>query len=98
MASLNDPPPSAVQADIDSLQRHLGEVLPSKRIDENLLIATWNLRAFSSLTRKWTAGDDDCPKRDLPWLRAIGEIIRRVDIVALQEVKGDLRALRDLVK
>jgi hypothetical protein len=52
LASLNDPPPPAVQADIDSLLRHLAEVLPSKRLDENLLIATWNLRAFSSLTRK----------------------------------------------
>jgi endonuclease/exonuclease/phosphatase family metal-dependent hydrolase len=31
-------------------------------------------------------------------LLAIGEIIRRFDVVALQEVKGDLRALRDLMK
>ena len=97
MASLDDPPPAAVQADIDALRRHLADVLPSKRLDENLLIATWNLRAFSSLTRKWTAGDDDSPKRDLRGLRAIGEIIRRFDIIAVQEVKGDLRALRDLI-
>jgi len=98
MPNLHDTPPAAVQADIDALRQHLTEVLPSKRLDENLLIATWNLRAFSSLTRKWTAGDDDSPKRDLRGLRAIGEIIRRFDVIALQEVKGDLRALRDLVK
>jgi hypothetical protein len=98
MPQLHDPPPPTVQADIDSLRQHLAEALPSKRLDENLLIATWNLRAFSSLTRDWTAGGDDSPKRDLRGLRAIGEIIRRFDIIALQEVKGDLHALRDLVK
>jgi hypothetical protein len=98
MASLHDTPPPAVQADIDALRRHLADALPAKRLDENLLIATWNLRAFGSLTRQWTAGDADSPKRDLRGLRAIGEIIRRFDIIALQEVKGDLRALRDLIK
>jgi len=98
MPYLHDVPPAAVQADIDALRQHLVEFLPSKRLDENLLIATWNLRVFSSLTREWTAGDDDSPKRDLRGLRAIGEIIRRFDVVALQEVKGDLRALRDLIK
>jgi hypothetical protein len=82
MPNLHDTPPSAVQADIDSLRHHLVETLPSKRLDENLLIATWNLRAFSSLTRKWTAGEDDSPKRDLRGLRAIGEIVRRFDIIA----------------
>ena len=79
MRNLHDTPTPTVQANIDSLQRHLGEVLPYNRLDENLLIATWNLRAFSSLTREWTAGDDDSPKRDLRGLRAIGEIIRRFD-------------------
>jgi endonuclease/exonuclease/phosphatase family metal-dependent hydrolase len=97
MPRLDDPAPAAVQADRDALCRHLGEALPSKRLDENLLIATWNLRSFSSLTREWTAGDGDSPKRDLRGLLAIGEIIRRFDVIALQEVKGDLRALRDLV-
>jgi hypothetical protein len=98
MPNIHDTPPPAVQADINSLRQHLAGLLPSKRLDENLLIATWNLRAFPSLTRKWTAEDGDSPKRDLRGLWAIGEIIRRFDIVALQEVKGDLRALRDLVK
>ena len=45
--------PAAVQADIDALRRRLAEILPSKRLDENLLIATWNLRSFASLTREW---------------------------------------------
>jgi endonuclease/exonuclease/phosphatase family metal-dependent hydrolase len=87
-----------VQADIDALREHLSAAIPSKRLDENLLIATWNLRSFASLTREWTSGDADSPKRDLRGLLAIGEIIRRFDVVAIQEVKGDLRALRDLMK
>jgi endonuclease/exonuclease/phosphatase family metal-dependent hydrolase len=64
-------------------------------LDENLLIATWKIRGLTSLTRKWTAGDADSPKRDLRGLLAIGEIIRRFDVIAVQEVKGDLR---DLIK
>lgn len=98
MPHLDDPAPAPVQADRDALRRHLVDVLPSKRLDENLLIATWNLRSFASLTREWTAGDRDSPKRDLRGLLAIGEIVRRFDVIALQEVKGDLRALRDLLK
>jgi hypothetical protein len=98
MPRLHDVPPAAVRADIESLQRYLAEVVPSKRLDENLLIATWNIRGFALLTREWTAGDADSPKRDLRGLLAIGEIIRRFDVIAIQEVKGDLRALRDLMK
>ena len=98
MPRLHDVPPSAVRTDIESLHQSLKGVVPSKRLDENLLIATWNIRGFASLTREWTAGDTDSPKRDLRGLLAIGEIIRRFDVVAVQEVKGDLRALRDLMK
>jgi exonuclease III len=98
MPRLNDAPPAAVRADIESLQHYLAETVPSKRLDENLLIATWNIRGFASLTRKWTAGNSDSPKRDLRGLLAIGEIIRRFDVIAVQEVKGNLRSLRDLMK
>jgi exonuclease III len=98
MPHLHDQPPETVQADIAALRRHLGETLPSKRLDENLLIATWNLRSFASLPREWTAGEGDSPKRDLRGLLAIGTILRRFDVIAVQEVKGDLRALRDLMK
>jgi hypothetical protein len=98
MPSIRDQPPSAIQGDLDALQKYLSDTIPSKRLDENLLMATWNIRAFASLTRKWTAGESDSPKRDLRGLLAIGEIVRRFDVVALQEVKGNLRALRDLMK
>ncbi|MBR0567591.1 endonuclease/exonuclease/phosphatase family protein [Azoarcus sp. L1K30] len=98
MPLIDDLPPPAVQSDMDALRTYLGETVPSKRLDENLLIATWNIRGFGSLTREWTATEHHSPKRDLRGLLAIGEIIRRFDVVAVQEVKGDLRALRDLLK
>ena len=96
MATINDNPPAAVQSDLDSLRAALNAQIPPKTLD-NLLIATWNIRSFSSLTRKWTASGSDSPKRDLRALRAIIDILSRFDVIAIQEVKGDLRALRDTI-
>lgn len=98
MPEITDTPPSSVQSDLTVLQSHLDGHVPAKATNQNLLIATWNLRAFASLNRVWTAGSKDSPKRDLRGLLAIGEIVRRFDVIALQEVKGDLRALRDLLR
>ena len=95
---ITDTPPAEVQADLHSLEAALDATIPAKQAGQNLLIATWNLRAFASLTRKWTASASDDPKRDLRGLRAIGDIVSRFDVVAIQEVKGDLRALRDLMR
>ena len=97
MPVITDTPPVAVQADLDSLRAQLDTRIPVKAAD-NLLIATWNIRSFASLTRKWTAGSSDNPKRDLRGLRAIIEILSRFDVIAIQEVKGDLRALRDTMQ
>lgn len=96
MSSIHDEPLAAVQNDLASLTQALDSAIPAKT-DTNLLIATWNIRRFGSLTRKWTAGPSDIPKRDLRGLRAICEIISRFDVIAIQEVTGDLRSLRDMV-
>jgi endonuclease/exonuclease/phosphatase family metal-dependent hydrolase len=98
MATIFDTPPATVQADLTALSTALDAAIPPKRPDENILIATWNLCAFASLTRKWTATQNDSPKRDLRALRAIIDIVSRFDVVAIQEVKGDLRSLRDMMK
>ena len=87
----------AVQRDVSALKDALNAQVPAKH-DDNLLLATWNIRSFSSLTRKWTASGNDSPKRDLRGLRAIIEILSRFDVIAIQEVKGDLRALRDTMR
>ena len=97
-ASVLDPPPEPVARELARLREAVDAAIPRKQLDHNLLIATWNLRLFGSLTRKWTAGDDDSPKRDLRGLLAIKTIVERFDVIALQEVMGDLRALRDLLR
>ena len=76
----------------------LDEELPAKELDRNLLIATWNIRAFGGLTEKWESTEEDTPKRDLHSLLCIAEIVSRFDVVAVQEVKDDLKALRHLLK
>lgn len=97
MPTILDTPPGAVQNDLDSLAVALDANVPAKAAD-NLLIATWNIRSFASLTRKWTATSSDSPKRDLRGLRAIIEVLSRFDVVAIQELRGDLRALRDTIR
>ena len=51
MPDITDPPPPAVARDIAALRAHLDQRVPQKQPGQNLLIATWNLRAFASLTR-----------------------------------------------
>lgn len=97
MPTITDRPPAKVRADLERLSAALGAAIPAKGAD-NLLLATWNIRVFASLTRKWTAASGDSPKRDLRGLRAIIEILSRFDVIAIQEVKGDLRALRDTLR
>ncbi len=89
-----DSPPSSVQDDLDDLNNALNSTIPAKATD-NILIATWNIRKFGSLTRKWLPTGNYSPKRDLRALRTIIDIISRFDVVAIQEVTGDLRAIRD---
>lgn len=98
MPAVTDTPPPAVQADLEALEATLKQELPSRALDENLLIATWNLRHFGGLTEKWVSGPDDVPKRDLHSIHAIARIIRRFDVIALQEVRGNLKALRHTMK
>nr|WP_227378448.1 endonuclease/exonuclease/phosphatase family protein [Haladaptatus halobius] len=94
MPHMTDTPPDDVQADLDAFTTSLDEAIPPRIVDENLLIGTWNIREFGDLTEKWLAGDGDSPKRDLHSLRVIAEVIRRFDIIAIQEVTGALKALR----
>jgi endonuclease/exonuclease/phosphatase family metal-dependent hydrolase len=94
MPRVTDPPPPDIAAELAELQRVLDENIPAKALDRNLLIATWNIRGFGNLTEKWVSGPNDSPKRDLHAVRCIAEIISRFDVIAIQEVKGNLKALR----
>ena len=98
MYTINDIPPPEVQNNLNLLKADLDSKIPFKKLDQNLLIATWNIRAFGNITRKWESQDADTPKRDLHSVLCIAEIISRFDIIAVQEVKDNLRGLRDTLK
>jgi endonuclease/exonuclease/phosphatase family metal-dependent hydrolase len=63
-----------------------------------VLIGTWNIRDFSGLTAAWQSGARANPKRNLTDVCAIAEIVSRFDVVAIQEVRNDLTALRTLMR
>jgi exonuclease III len=98
MPTILDPIPSEVQTDLNLLKTDLDLKIPSKKLEKNLLIATWNIRAFGSLTEKWKSGIKDSPKRDLHAAHCIAEILMRFDVIAVQEVKANLKALRHVIK
>jgi endonuclease/exonuclease/phosphatase family metal-dependent hydrolase len=98
MPHVTDTPPEPVREDLGLLDAALDESLPPRVLDRTLLIGTWNVRHFGGLTEKWEATDADSPKRDLQSILTIAEIIRRFDVVALQEARGDLKALRHTMK
>ena len=98
MPKILDTPPKEVQRNIEVLKLDLDSKIPSKKLDKNLLIASWNIRAFGNLTRKWDSDNNDSPKRDLHSILCIAEIIKRFDVIAIQEVKANIRALRDTMK
>jgi len=57
--------------------------IPRREVDENVLIATWNIAQFSE-------------KKEDRALQYIADICERFDIIAIQEVKTDLRGLSRL--
>ncbi len=98
MATVTDQPPAVVQVVLAAVRSALDATIPAKALDRNLLIGTWNLRAFGDLTPKWQSEAGDSPKRDLGSLLCIAEIVSRFDVVAVQEVRGNLKCLRDTMK
>ncbi len=57
--------------------------IPNRRVDENLLLATWNIQKFGS-------------KKSDRALQYIADICERFDIIALQEIQTNLRGLSKL--
>ncbi len=98
MPKITDLPPKYVRTELEKLRETLNIYIPPKRLDQNLLIATWNIRAFGNLTRKWTSSGDDSPKRDLQSALTIAEVLSRFDVIAVQEIKANIRAFRDTLK
>ncbi len=57
--------------------------IPRREVDENVIVATWNIAQFSNTKTKRS-------------LQYIADICERFDVVAIQEVKTDLRGLSKL--
>ena len=70
------------------LRQQLDEDIPPKTVENTLLLATWNIREFDS-----SAYGDRVPEA----FYYIAEIVARFDLVAIQEVRQDLRALNKLM-
>jgi len=58
--------------------------IPPRSVDENLILATWNIQHFSE-------------KKSSRSLQYIADIIERFDIIAIQELKSDLRGFKRLM-
>ncbi len=83
--------------DVVRLRRRLDSgVIPPRRTDWNILVATWNLRAFADVFESWDENAGS-PKRNLRAMAAIAEIVQRFNVVAIQEVKRNTRAIRMLL-
>ncbi len=91
-------PPDNIRTELEELRSALDRDVPAKIPDRNVLIATWNLRAFGDLKESWETGEKDTPKRNLHALRCIMEIVSRFDVVAIQEVRDNLKCLRHMMK
>lgn len=91
--------PDAVAEEMQALRDRLDQVVPVKRtVDRNILIATWNIRAFGGVSQTWVSGDSVSPKRNWRGMHAIAEIISRFDVIAIQEIKPDLTGMRALMQ
>ncbi len=91
-------PPQQVAAQVAALESVLDGTVPAKATGGNIIVGTWNLRAFSSLTKDWETAKGVSPKRNFADIHYIATFIRRCDVVAVQEVRGNLRALRRVLE
>ena len=90
------PPPPDVAGQLEALSRVLDRQLQAKTAT-NLLVATWNVRAFDRFEAKWRSVSGDSPIRDRSNVACIAEIVRRFDVVAIQEVRRSARAFQTMM-
>jgi exonuclease III len=86
------PMPVEVAGDVDRIKAALKLAIPDKA-NANLLIGTWNIRAFGGLAKRWDSTAADSPRRDWHALSCIAEVIKRFDVTAIQETRRDTTAL-----
>jgi endonuclease/exonuclease/phosphatase family metal-dependent hydrolase len=90
--------PRPVVEDIARLRRRIDAVqFPPKVVDGNLVVGTWNIRSFGRVHEKWEENPGS-PKRNLRAMATIAEVVKRFDVIAIQEVKWDTSAIRMLLE
>src|SRR4051794_35875351 len=67
-------------------------------LSNNMVIGTWNVRAFDRVSPVWRSGVGDSPIRDLSNVVCIAEILRCFDVVAVQEVRQSAMAFRAAIE
>jgi endonuclease/exonuclease/phosphatase family metal-dependent hydrolase len=72
---------------LQRLRRHLGHAIPQRTLQETLLLATWNIREFDS-----RAYGPRLPEA----MHYIAEICAHFDVIAVQEVRKELDALKHI--
>lgn len=85
----NNPDSKRIIEGLERLREQLDSDIPGRSLDATFRLATWNIREFDSPAY----GD-----RTEDALYYIAEIISRFDLVAVQEVRRDLRALEHLLR
>jgi endonuclease/exonuclease/phosphatase family metal-dependent hydrolase len=89
--------PRPVVEDIVRLRRRIEDShLPHKLTDRNLLIGTWNIMNLGRVYPEWEENPGS-PKRNLRAMACIAEIVRRFDVIAIQEVRRNTSAIRMLL-
>jgi endonuclease/exonuclease/phosphatase family metal-dependent hydrolase len=90
--------PRRVVEDIIRLRRRIqASGLPDKRLDTNLLIGTWNVKRFGQVYESWDENLGS-PKRNLRSLAYIAEVVRHLDVIAIQEVAWETSGVRMLLE
>lgn len=97
VTSILEPRPADVESELAALRAALERVVPPKQPD-NLLVGTWNVRCFGGVHYGWRSGPGDSPRRDLSNVACIAEVVRRFDVMAIQEVRGDAQGFRVLAQ
>ena len=81
---ITDPAANDVNDEIAKLSTALDNVIPKKQA-RNLLVGTWNIRAFDRATPQWRTAAGDSPIRDPSNVLCMAEIVRRFDVVAVED-------------
>ncbi|WP_046746181.1 endonuclease/exonuclease/phosphatase family protein [Kordia zhangzhouensis] len=69
------------------LQKGIAAEIPAKKVDDNILLCSWNIKNFGKLK-----------DRTAESLYYIAEIINAFDIVAIQEINGDIDHFKKIIR